>query len=143
MYVYVGDGYITRPILKPSDSFKAGPAVTNPAGRLDIRPDSLLTPYNISGRLQNCLDGFTTFFKTVLKASQLSCISPSSSSELQLARSHAGDRGVSVAPLIASSDNRMVHGSAGLLRFLAVGKSSSSHRLLVGVAKSSSLASYL
>ena len=37
--VYVRDGYTTRPVLKPSDGFKAGPTAVNPAGRLDIRPD--------------------------------------------------------------------------------------------------------
>ena len=36
---YVRDGYTTRPVLKPSDGFKAGPTALNPAGRLDIRPD--------------------------------------------------------------------------------------------------------
>ena len=40
MYIYVRDGYITRPVLKPSDGFKAGPTALNPAGRLDIRPNS-------------------------------------------------------------------------------------------------------
>ena len=38
-YIYVGDGYITRPVIKPSDGFKAGPTALNPAGRFDIRPD--------------------------------------------------------------------------------------------------------
>ena len=38
--IYVGDGYITRPVLKPSDGFKAGPTPLNPAGWLDIWPDS-------------------------------------------------------------------------------------------------------
>ena len=37
--IYVGDGYITRPVLKPPDGFKAGPTAANPGGRLDIRPD--------------------------------------------------------------------------------------------------------
>ena len=54
-----------------------------------------------SGRLYN-------FLKTVLTASQLSCISPSSSSELQLARSRAGDRGVDAALLLAPSDDGTV-----------------------------------
>ena len=37
--IYVRDGYTTRPVLKPSDGFKAGPTALNPARRLDIRPD--------------------------------------------------------------------------------------------------------
>ena len=32
--------YITRPVLKSSDGFKAGPTASNPAGPLDIRPDA-------------------------------------------------------------------------------------------------------
>ena len=43
---------ITRPVLKPSDGFKAGSTALNPAGRLDIR----LTPTIPA-------DGFTTFLK--------------------------------------------------------------------------------
>ena len=99
MVTYVRDGYTTRPVLKPSDGFKAGPTALNPAGWLDIRPDRFEagptasnslqyqpTALKPSGRLCN-------FLKTVLTASQISCISASSSSELQLARSHAGDRG--------------------------------------------------
>ena len=30
--VYVEDGFITKPVLKPSDGFKAGPTASNPAG---------------------------------------------------------------------------------------------------------------
>ena len=39
MCIYVGDGFITRPSLKPSDDFKAGPTASNLLGWLDIRPD--------------------------------------------------------------------------------------------------------
>ena len=137
MVTYVRDGYTTRPVLKPSDGFKAGPTALNPAGWLDIRPDRFEagptasnslqyqpTALKPSGRLCN-------FLKTVLTASQISCISASSSSELQLARSHAGDRGVGAALLIVPSDDP-AYGSTGLLRFLAVAKRSSTHRLTAG-----------
>ena len=37
-YTYTLDSFITRPVLKPSDSFKLGVTALNPAGRLDIQP---------------------------------------------------------------------------------------------------------
>ena len=40
VYIYVRDGYITRPVYKPSDGSKTGPTASNPAGQLDTRPDS-------------------------------------------------------------------------------------------------------
>ena len=43
IYMYVGDGFITRPVLKPSGGFKVGPMASNLAGQLDIGPNGFKT----------------------------------------------------------------------------------------------------
>ena len=76
-------------------------AVLKPARQLANSLQYQPTASKLSGQLYNLL-------KAVLMASQLSCISLSSNSELQLTRSRAGNCGVSAALLTAPSGERTV-----------------------------------
>ena len=96
--------------------------VLKPARRLANSLQYQPTASKPSGRLYN-------FLKTVLTASQLSYISHSSSSELQLTCSRAGSW--SGYGTINSAEQHL-YSSAGLLCFLAVGKLSSRHQLTAG-----------